>query len=71
MCQLVLDSVEHFQGGMRANEEKRGALIRSGQEKVNTRQEWLRATICANQEDMRVTVGEMKRQLVSSRTDES
>jgi 3-mercaptopyruvate sulfurtransferase SseA len=71
MWQLFLDRVEHFQGGMRANDEKHKGLISAGQEKIKTGQEWLRATICANQQDMRAVMSEMRRQLVSIRTHEN
>jgi hypothetical protein len=70
MWQLVLDRVEHFQGGMRTNDEKRRVLGSAGQEKIETGQEWLRATVCASQQDMRAAVSEMRRQLMSTRTDE-
>ena len=71
MWQLVLDRVEYFQGGMRVNDGKRSALVCAGQEKIKIGQEWLRATICASQQDMRAAVSKMRLQLVSSRTHES
>lgn len=67
MWLLVLDRVEHFLGGMRANDGKRRAPISAGQEKIKIGQEWLRATICANQQDMRAVMSEMSLQLMSTR----
>jgi hypothetical protein len=56
MWQLILDRVEHLQGGMKTNDEKRRALISVGQEKIKVDQEWMWATISASQQDMKAAI---------------